>query len=457
MSALAGALSIGVRALMAQQAALETTTSNIANVNTEGYVRRRPLLDEQEPVTYASSLQLGTGVEFSGTQSIRDRVLELQIVRATSDLESESAFASSLQPIENQFNNNAGGISGAMNEFFNSLTALTSTPQEMPARQRVLSAAEDLASSFRDTSDALVQSRQQIDLSVVATVDQINELSRRIAELNGNVSKCEMLGKDTGAYEDRRTELLKSMASLVGISVAQGDDGITVTTGNGTPLVVGIHSYSLSTTVGGASALHQVQDASGDITTTLAGGRLGGLLRARDAALPELQSKLDSLAYNVANAINDAHKLGTDLTGASGQELFAVPTDEAGAAAQLKVALTDPSQIAASSDGQPGSSGNVHNLLAVSSSPSVAGQTPLDAYSSIVFRVGSVISSAQDEADAAEVSLNLLQDQRGALSGVSLDEEAANLIRYQRAYQAAARVISVIDDLTETAINLGRN
>ena len=458
MSTLAGALSIGVRALMAQQAALGTTTSNIANVNTEGYVRRRPLLKEQEPVTYGSSLRFGTGVEFAGDRSVRDRVLELQIVGATGEYSAETAFADAVRPIENLFTNQDAGIAGALNEFFNSLTALTATPQELPARQRVLTAAEDLSASFRETSLGISEAQQQIDISISAAVAEVNELARQVAGVNGEVSKREMLGQDTGSYEDRRTELLKQLSSLVGISVARADEGITVTTANGTPLAVGSRSFSLAVVDDPVTGMQRIHDAFGDITQSLTGGQIGGLLRARDNAFPDLQTELDELAANLANALNDAHRQGTDLSGIPGQELFTLPVNGTQrTAASLKVAINSPSQIAASSDGKSGSNGNLEKLLSVSSSKIISGQSPIDALSSLVFRVGNLVAHAEAESEAADVSLGLLIDQRGAVSGVSLDEEAANLIRFQRAYQAAARVISIVDEMTAVAINLGRS
>jgi flagellar hook-associated protein 1 len=118
--------------------------------------------------------------------------------------------------------------------------------------------------------------------------------------------------------------------------------------------------------------------------------------------------------------------------------------------------ITDPAKLAASSDGSPGSNGNVAQLLAVEKQPVVAGQDPMAFYSDMVFQVGSTVSNASAERDASALILSQLEDQRSATSGVSMDEEAANLVIYQRAYQAAARVITTINEMTDTAIQLGR-
>jgi flagellar hook-associated protein 1 FlgK len=153
------------------------------------------------------------------------------------------------------------------------------------------------------------------------------------------------------------------------------------------------------------------------------------------------------------NSINEA---GTDLNGNAGGAFFTVPsTGSAGAAATISVAITDPSQIAASLNGSAGDNSNVNAMIALQNQPIVNGQTPLNAYSNLVFQVGSDVSTAQSESTSAEAMVTQLQNQIGGVSGVDINQESVNLVQYERAYQAAAQVSSVIDDLTADAINLG--
>jgi flagellar hook-associated protein 1 FlgK len=167
-------------------------------------------------------------------------------------------------------------------------------------------------------------------------------------------------------------------------------------------------------------------------------------------------SGLDSLASNLANSFNAVHESGYDLNGNTGVDFFTPPpAGGVGAASAFSVAITDPSQIAASSDGSTGDNGNLNTLLNLRNQPIVNGDTPTDAYSKLTFEVGSDLSNAQDSLSNSETSVQQLTDQRGAISGVSLDEEASNLIQYQRAYESAARVLGVVSQLTEDAVNLG--
>ncbi len=146
---------------------------------------------------------------------------------------------------------------------------------------------------------------------------------------------------------------------------------------------------------------------------------------------------------------------GFDLQGNLGTNFFTPPpASGVGAAASFSVAITDPSLIAASSDGSQGSNGNAEALYALNSSPVIAGQNPTAYYSGIVFNLGNDTSNASAEQSASSQLLQQFNDQRSSISGVSLDEEAANLVQYQDAYSASAQVITAINDMMEAAIQM---
>jgi flagellar hook-associated protein 1 FlgK len=194
-----------------------------------------------------------------------------------------------------------------------------------------------------------------------------------------------------------------------------------------------------------------------DITGKLTSGKLAGLLAVRDQKIPGILADLDTLAAGLANAINTAHRAGFDLTGTAGGDLFAPPPASGpGAAASMAVLISDPSLLAASSDGSPGSNGNLAALAGVRNQAIIAGQSPTDFYANLVFRIGSDVANGTAESEASDLILRQLENQRGSLSGVSLDEEAANLVRYQRAFEAAARVVTTVSEMLDTAVNLGR-
>jgi flagellar hook-associated protein 1 FlgK len=194
-----------------------------------------------------------------------------------------------------------------------------------------------------------------------------------------------------------------------------------------------------------------------DITAKLTGGQLAGQLQIRDREIPKLQNSLDALASGLANGVNTQHQAGFDLNGAAGGNFFAPPPiGGAGGAASFAVAITDPTKIAASASGAIGDNANANAILALQNQAVASGQTPINFYSSVVFQLGNDISSAQTEQQSGGLVLSQIQNLQGGISGVDINEEAANLIRFQNAYQASAQVSSVIDTLMQTTINLIR-
>ncbi|HME12856.1 MAG TPA: flagellar basal body rod C-terminal domain-containing protein, partial [Candidatus Acidoferrum sp.] len=242
-------------------------------------------------------------------------------------------------------------------------------------------------------------------------------------------------------------------SNLVDISeINAGHGSLTVTTTSGTPLVVAKQSFALSTQAS-ANGLQDVYSQGGNITSAIASGQLAGEIQIRDQEIPSIQNSLDTLAFSLANAVNTQSAAGTDLNGNAGGNFFVPPAAQAGAASSLAVAITDPAKIAAGQDGSPGDNANANALLALQNQNIVGGQTPLTYYSNTIYKIGNDLASAQANEQSGSTVLQQLQNLQGGVSGVDINEEAANLIRYQTAYEASARVSAVIDSLLQTTIN----
>jgi len=463
MSSLNASLATALSGLAAEQGALEATTNNVANVNTPGYTREVPVLVTSDPIV-VDPLTLGTGVTLKSITSIRDPILETRIQQETQTQGQLSSLVSALSQTQVSFTSNTGDIGTAISNFFNSVNQLATSPADLSLRQGVLTAAGNLATAFNVTANHLSAQRTSLDSSVVQTVSQVNQLTQQIAQLNGQISGLQNVGQEPGAFLDQRNYLLDQLSSLVDISVIPSDNSINVTTANGTALVAGQQSFQLSTQPSSSNVEH-IYAQGKDITATIVSGQLGGLLQARDQQIPGIQSQLDTLAAGLANAVNAVQTAGYDLNGnptgatdANGNpqapvNLFNLPS-ASGAAASLSVAITDPSLLAASSDGTVGSNGNAEALYALRNQAVISGQSPTDYYSGIVFNVGNASANATAEQNASTMVLQQLNDQRSSVSGVSLDEEAANMTRYQQAYSASAQVITTINEMMQTVINM---
>lgn len=450
MSGLNLSMSIALQALMAEQGALEITSNNIANVNTPGYSRQIPIFSEN-PTIQQGSLALGEGVSLQQFQSVRDQLLQLRIYEETQQQGNSQAQLNSLQQVEGIFADPTQGIGAALSAFFNSLSQLSADPTNMAVRQQVLTAANGLASAFHQSETSLDGIQSNLDLAVPQTITQINQLTQQIAQLNGQVAQLQGAGQDPGSVQDQRDELTRQLSGLINISVTQTEHGETLTTADGVPLVVAGQSFVLQSGTGPNGEQHVFAQGQ-DITDKIQGGSLGGILQVRDQVIPALLGTLDTLASQFAAAFNTANQAGYDLAGNPGGNFFTPLAPGPGAARNFSVAITDPSLIAASSDGSPGSNGNVALMIAVRDQQLPSGQTPMDMYSNLVLQVGNYAATAKAEVSASEAALQQLTDQRGAISGVSIDEESTNMIRYQRAYDAAARVITTVDQMTQTLL-----
>jgi flagellar hook-associated protein 1 FlgK len=453
MSSLNAVLATALTGLMAEQGAMQVTTNNVANVNTPGYSREEAVLTTSDPVV-SDPLTFGTGVTLRNVESIRDPLLESQIQQQTQSQGQFSTLTSALQQTQVNFTTSSDDIGTEITNFFNSVNQLSTNPSDLSLRQNLLTAAGNLATSFNTTANNLTQQQTSLDLSAVQTVGQINQLTQQIANLNQQVSSLQNVGESAGSFVDQRQQAIDQLSALVDVSVFPADNSLTLTTANGTALVTGNQSFQLQTQIT-PTGVHDVYAQGNDITSQITSGQLGGTLEARDQEIPAIQGQLDTLAAGLANAVNTVQTGGFDLNGVKGTDLFnPPPAGVTGAASSLSVAITDPSLIAASSDGTAGSNGNADAMYALNTQSVIAGQTPTNYYSGIVFNVGNDTANASAEQTASSSILQQLNDQRATVSGVSLDQEAANMVQYQDAYSASAQVITAINDMMYAVVNM---
>lgn len=453
MGGLNTSLLIGLQALQATQGALNATSNNIANSGTAGYTREVVQFSENAE-RLSGGIVLGGGVSLDSLQSVRDELLNLQIQQQTSQQSSADTQLASLQQLQTYFSSTGQDIASALTAFSKSLSQLSANPSSGGAQQGVVSSGQNLAYAFNSTANGLQTAQSDADSQVTQTVAQINTVTQQIAQLNAQISQLGGAEKDGGTVQDQRDELVKHLSELTGVSISQGSDGETITTANGSPLVVGSQSFSLQTAKGSDGVQHVLDTSGNDITSSVQGGQLGGAIQLRDQILPGFLSQLNALASQFANAFNAAQALGYDSSGNKGGDFFSVPAVGQDAAAGISVKITDPSLIAISSDGSVGSNGNVANLSAALTTPLASGGSVSDGYASLVYQVGTAASNASTQSSAIGQHLLQLTNQQSSVSGVNIDEETTNLIRFQTAYEAAARIVSTIQQLDSVTINM---
>ena len=433
MSSLFGTMSVALQSLLTQQGALEVTANNIANANTPGYSREVPILEESPPILSGNTM-VGTGVTLKSVQSVRDNILDLRIDQETSQQSSLNSYVDSMNQVQALFNETQGtGLQTDLSSFFNSFQSLATDPTSSSLRQSVIIAGQNLANAFSQTSNNLATIQQGLDQSVVQNVQQVNQLTGQVADLNQQIQTVSNSGDNPGSLEDQRDEDLTNLSNLIDTAVIYSNNGtVTVTTTNGALLVSGNQSDALTTQINSATGMNDVYAQGADITATIAGGQLHGLISARDDSIPSTQSSLDNLAASLISAVNNQQNDGYDLNGGPGTDFFTAftptPTgSNAGAAATMTVALTNPDEVAASSDGTQGDNSNATALANLQNGLIASGQTAGDYYSNLIDQVGNDVSNATSEQEAVGLVLQQLTNQQKSISGVSLDEEADQL------------------------------
>jgi len=468
MGTLTALLDLSHNSLEANQAALDITSNNVANANTPGYTDEVATWQESDSVQLSANALVGEGASVSAV-SQRDPVLNQQ-VNIQTQLEASSASESTaLNDLQSIFGITTTSTTAAsttlgtdMNAFFSSLSALEASPSDSSVRQNVLSSATTLATDFNTASSQIAQQTSALNQQVTGVVSEVNSLTASIATLNLQIGASSP-NADAGTLEDQRQQDLTQLSQYIGFSETRTEsNGLTLTTANGTPLVSDGQPYALSTSI--VNGKVDVISASGeDITPVLngtvsgiTGGSLGGMLKARDQDLPTVSTALDSLAYAVGGAVNAVNEQGLDANGNAGGAIFNLPASSTGAASTISVAASGPSAIAAAAVGE-GTSGstNATALGAIANDPLMNGQTASQFYALMLTQLGDTVSGVSNENTTQKASLTQLTTQQSSLSSVSLDQEAANLTLYERSYEAASKVFTIVDELMASALNLG--
>ncbi|MDL1962767.1 MAG: flagellar hook-associated protein FlgK [Deltaproteobacteria bacterium] len=465
MSNVYGILNTGRTALSTQQKAIDVTGHNIANVNTPGYSRQRVNMETNEPVS-SSPGQIGTGVKAAEIQRIYDRFVGAQINNENQNLGNWEAQKGVLEKVEIFFDESSEyGLNQAMSEFWNAWQDLANNPSDHEGRAALLSKSETMTDTFNNTYSNLTQIQREIDVNIMGTVKEINLITERIAGLNEKIAGIEVGEQNANDHRDTRNLLLKDLSLMIDIDSFENSDGkVTVLTAGGRPLVENISSWNLSTKADD-SGFQDIAwtDSDGNpvnITDSISGGKLKGWLEVRDVTIPDYSSKLNDLAKGISNGVNALHQDGLGLNDDVVAERNFFTGTTALDIAVNPVIIDDVNNIAAagSLDGLPGGNSNAIKIANLQNKLTINGDPPTatfdDYYNSLVSDVGSEVQKATVNFNHQSSMVTHLDNYRESVSGVSLDEEMVNLIKFQHGYNAAAKLISVADELLDRVINM---
>jgi flagellar hook-associated protein 1 FlgK len=450
-------LSTGISALTTYQRALATVGHNVANADTEGYSRQVTVFTTRAP-SYSGGGWMGSGVEAATVQRRYDGFLADQVRTSLTGSGEADVYQAYASQLDNLYADPEMGLDPVLQRYFEAWNGVANDPSSIPARQVLLAEAGALTDRFHFLARRGAEIAQGVNRDIEGAITDVNTLARGIAELNETIVQAGGLSGNAPPNDllDQRDQLVNQLASLVRVTYYAQDDGaLNVFVGNGQSLVVGSTAASLSVAIDPADATRRVirfgtDAASPDISSQLSGGALGGLLRVRSEVIDPNKQRLDDLAAGLASAVNARHAAGTDLDGNPGGAFFAVSTG----ASDIALALPGARLVAAGQGAGASDNRNALELAALQRAKVMLGNTATlqGAYGQVVSDVGARTRQAQLNSDAQAGLLRQAQEAHSAVSGVNLDEEAAMLMHFQQAYQAAAQVIAVAGTLFDTLI-----
>lgn len=461
MADLLAILSQGASSLGAHRASAATASHNLENANTPGYARQSASLEAMLPAEAVKGAFLGRGVGLNTVSQARDRFLESQIPGAlanASKSQTESDALSSMHALDPDLPN---GMTTELAGLFSSLRALAQNPGSGVLRQGAVDAASGLAQTFQRTAGAIDDARTGLDQKADGLVTQVNSLARQMADMNASIRSARATGAEPNDLLDARQRLQDSLAELTGaLPVPNGQGDVSMVLPTGFALVSEDKAAQLSTQPDATNRGHleikaTLADGSGLVSVTSLGGTLGGVLSARDGALKSSADSLDTLAFDLANALNAVHSAGYALDGSTGHDLFTVGATSLNAAGTITVdagVAADPGMLstAATAGGVPGDATNALALVNVETTLLSSGGSAESSLSQIVAEFGTATQRASSMSDQEGTLKTQLTQLRDSTSGVSIDEEMVSMTQAQRAYEAVTKVITAADQMLQS-------
>lgn len=466
-------LQIAKSGLYVSQKALEVTGNNISNANTKGYSRQR--LDVSPSSNFTNgSISVGSGVVIDKVEQIRNKYLDTQF-RNENSLNNELSFKTfSLNYIEGIISEPSDyGLNASLSDLFNSIEALSYNAQDTNLREIVVQNAVKLTDNFRLISGNLIDYQQDVDNNVSLMVEEVNRLGEQICALNKTIFSHETKGLQANELRDRRGVLLDSLSALIPVSTQETTDGrFKVKTGssflvdNFSVNKLEVKASSTKNQLNG-NPVNKIYWQGSDTEVEIKSGKIKGLLDIRDGAtrdnqgIPYYINEFNVLANDIISGFNDINNAGFTLPfnnheSTGGVNFFSTITEDL-AVLNIKVSddlLENGSNIATSSEpiiGEInwGNNENIQKFINLRDSAQLE-----EHLQSIISDLAITTSYYSNRSDNQANLTAFIENQKLAVSGVSIDEEMTNLLQYQHSYNAAAKVISAIDEMLSTLINI---
>lgn len=451
----------GLSALSAYSGAMSVIANNVANASNENYSRQRVVF-EALPPDVIGGIETGRGIEITEIEQVVNATLEKRMTVSNYEIgryTTQSSYLSNVESVLNEVQG-VGGLTEALAEFFNSWSTLANEADNTIYRQNVLNTGQIVVDTFHTYADALNDARTLVDTELVSTASEVNALLGEIADLNqGIMESSESTGYN---LRDNRRELINKLADYIDVTTVESTDNFYVLTKSGQLLVSNNTAATMGTSINGSNGNHldvtvTISNTTTNITSKLQGGRIKGMIEARDTYIKGYLADLDDMAYTLVSQINTLHNAGYDMNGNTTNDFFADLSAVANSAQNIDLdtdvkGKTDGIAAAVSSANLPGGNGVALLIANLVDSSSITFQDT--SKNSFVGYLGNILSNigidsgqAKQQLDFKESLLQQIKLERQQESGVNVNEEQIELMKLQSAYEAATRLVRVADDM----------
>jgi len=458
MPSLGSILTTAATALRTQQEAINVVAHNIANASTEGYSRRQPILTPLPEERTPSGI-FGTGVQMEDIRRVRDPLLDTAFRRETAGLGESQVRAGLLGQVETVLMEpGEEGLASAIDEFFSAWSSLASDPAGLTGRSPVQAQAQQLVDTLNGLAVDLDLLRQDAESEITGDLRRANELIEQIASLNRQIVAEEVDGTTAGDKRDARDLAIDELAAILPTQTFEQEDGSTRVVTSGISLVDQAHTNTLELRESGGVYGIGVVGHPGQLPDE--GGSIGGALQVLNNDLPSIRASLDDLAEALVTEINAIHQTGTNPNGTTGIDFFDPAGTTAASISLSAEVLADTDNISAGTGGPVGEYRAGANDVALAlaglrdEASGLLGMSYGDHFRELTSDVGFMVHTANSRAEVHSTLADQAEMRREGYSGVSTDEELMQLIRFQTAYQAAARVVTTANEMLQTLVNM---
>jgi len=441
---------ISKRSLATYQKAIDITSHNIANAANANYTRQRARISTEVPEKSAQFVW-GTGVKIDGIDRVRDRLVEAQIISNAQSYSNYNKQSVVLGQIEQLFSEPSElGIGNLMTKFFNSWSELSVTPNSPALRNNVIFSAQNLADKVRNVNNDLNTIRADVFSEFKEKTDEVNTLLSEINEFNRQIFSFKSTNQSPNDLLDQRDVLVNDLSKLVNIKVHYDQNNMATISIGGVFAVDQSFTNSFDMQVINNKLTLVASNNPNPIE--LNGGELYALSDTYSNKITSYQSKLDLIMNKLVESTNTIHQSGYDLNKSTGIKFF-----EGYSSGELVIngdILSDPAMIAASSDGNVGNGQLARSIADIANTNLLNGQTLTENYASLISNIGNQKLTNEKLAEANQMVLENLEQQRASISSVSIDEEMTEIIKYQRSFDASAKLIQIANQMLEQIVGL---